>query len=85
MQTLLSEPMVRELNARFADWYYVVAEDVYKKIRLVRNDIVKEAVASKDEGFGIDAFRSLEQGGIKTPAKPAAPAGQPNFPGFPPM
>ena len=61
-----------ELNARFADWYYVVAEEVYKKIRLTRSDIVKEAAAAKDEGFGIDAFRKLEDEGPKgAPAKPA--------------
>jgi hypothetical protein len=60
---------VAELNARFADWYYVVSEDVYKKIRLVRSDIVKESATAKDEGFGIDAFRKLEEDGVK-PALP---------------
>lgn len=62
-----------ELNARFADWYYVVSEDVYKKIRLVRTDIVKEAATAKEEGFGIDAFRKLEEEGLKAPTKPATP------------
>ena len=62
--------MVKELNARFADWYYVVSEDVYKKIRLTRSDIVKEAATAKDEGFGIDAFRKLEEDGAKGVAKP---------------
>jgi hypothetical protein len=33
----------RELNARFADWYYVIADDVYEKIRLRRDDVVKLA------------------------------------------
>jgi hypothetical protein len=60
-----AETRVKELNGRFADWYYVVSEDVYKKIRLVRSDIVKEAAAAKDEGFGIDAFRKLEEEGLK--------------------
>jgi uncharacterized protein DUF4340 len=64
---------VEELNARFADWYYVVSEDVYKKIRLVRSDIVKESASAKDEGFGIDAFRKLEEEGIKGAAKPGTP------------
>lgn len=31
---------VHELNARFADWYYIVSDDVYKKIHLNRNDII---------------------------------------------
>jgi hypothetical protein len=61
-----AEVRVAELNARFADWYYVVSEDVYKKIHLVRSDIVKESATAKDEGFGIDAFRKLEEEGLKT-------------------
>jgi hypothetical protein len=60
-----AELRVAELNARFADWYYVVSEDVYKKIHLVRSDIVKEKASAKDEGFGIDAFRKLEEEGLK--------------------
>ena len=32
---------VQELNARFADWYYVIPDDVYKKIHLSRDEIVK--------------------------------------------
>ena len=31
----------RELNDRFADWYYVIADDVYEKVRLGREDVVK--------------------------------------------
>lgn len=69
-----AEVRSKELNARFADWYYVVSEDVYKKIRLGRTDIVKESSGAKEEGFGPDAFRSLEEGGIKGVAKPATPA-----------
>jgi hypothetical protein len=68
-----AEQKVAELNARFANWYYVVAEDVYKKIRLTRSDVVKEAPAAKDEGFGIDAFRKLESDGLKTETKTANP------------
>lgn len=69
-----AELRVAELNARFADWYYVVSEDVYKKIHLVRSDIIKETAVAKDEGFGIDAFRKLEDDGLKsTPLPNAAP------------
>lgn len=71
---------VAELNARFADWYYVVSEDVYKKIRLGRSDIVQEKASAKDEGFGIDAFRKLESEGIKGDAKPSATPMTPSFP-----
>jgi hypothetical protein len=71
---------VTELNARFADWYYVISEDVYKKVHLSRADIVKEASSAKDEGIGIDAFRELERGGIKQ-LQPTGPAGGPGGPG----
>ena len=79
-----AEVRVADLNARFADWYYVVSEDVYKKIRLGRSDFVKESATAKEEGFGIDAFRKLEEEGPKGVSKPAAPA-MPSFPGLPPM
>ena len=32
---------VRELNDRFADWYYVISDAVYQKIRLQRSDVVE--------------------------------------------
>lgn len=32
---------VAELNERFAPWYYVISDDVYRKIRLSRDRIVK--------------------------------------------
>ena len=77
-----AENRVKELNSRFADWYYVVSEDIYKKLRLGRADFVKEAATAADEGFGVDAFRKLESGGIKgaaapppmTPARPGTPS-----------
>jgi hypothetical protein len=32
----------KELNARFAGWYYVISDDVYRKIHLGRDEIVKK-------------------------------------------
>jgi uncharacterized membrane protein len=32
---------VKKLSARFADWYYVIAEDVYKKIRLTEASVIR--------------------------------------------
>ncbi len=76
---------VAELNSRFADWYYVIAEDEYKKIHLGRNDLIKETATAKEEGFGIDSFRQLQQEGIEkkeeAPKQPPAsfmpPGGMP--------
>jgi hypothetical protein len=77
---------VAELNARFADWYYVISEDVYKKIHLGRNDIVKEASTASQEGFGVDAFRKLESDGLKSSSGSGTgtpPGLPPGFPGLP--
>ena len=78
-----AEARVAELNGRFSDWYYVINEDVYKKIHLGRNDLVKEGATARDAGFNVDAFRKLETDGIK-PAPPAPPSGGSGFggPGF---
>lgn len=76
---------VAELNARFADWYYVISEDVYKKIHLSRSDIVREDAEARIAGFDVDAFRKLESDGVDktTPTEPESPAPMtPNFPPF---
>jgi hypothetical protein len=39
---------VKELNERFADWYYVISDDVYRKIHLGRDQVVKKK-EKKDE------------------------------------
>ena len=31
-----------ELNARFADWYYVISDEVFRKIHLNRDDLIKK-------------------------------------------
>lgn len=43
------EEHVKELNARFADWYYVIADDMYQKIHLGRKDLVKKKEKKEDE------------------------------------
>lgn len=43
------EKRVKELNDRFADWYYVIADSVYQKIHLNREKIVKKK-EKKEEG-----------------------------------
>ncbi len=36
-----AQKRAKELNENLADWYYVISNDVYEKIRLNRNDFVK--------------------------------------------
>jgi len=38
-----AQKRVRDLNGRFADWYYVVSDKEYAKIHLGRGDVVKKA------------------------------------------
>ena len=54
---------VNDLNFRFANWYYVISEDMYKKIHLSRSDIVKESEEAKEGGFGMDAFEKIRTDG----------------------
>ena len=45
-----AQKRVRDLNGRFADWYYVVPDKEYAKIHLGRGDVVKKADAKPDAG-----------------------------------
>jgi len=43
-----AQERVRELNDRFAEWYYVISDAVYQKIRLQRSDVVEAAPADEN-------------------------------------
>ena len=75
---------VSELNNRFANWYYVISEDVYKKVHLGRDDLIQRSMdgapgAPGKPEYGIDAFRTLESEGIEggASAPPSGPLGLP--------
>jgi hypothetical protein len=38
-----------ELNARFADWYYIISNDVYQKIHLGRDELIKKKGQKNDK------------------------------------
>ncbi len=38
---------VAELNARFADWYYVIPEDTYSKLRIKRDELFEQPGAAE--------------------------------------
>lgn len=65
--------IVSQLNARFADWYYIISEDQYKRIHLRRNELIRESQAAKQQGFGIDAFRQLQKEGLEEPESDQEP------------
>jgi hypothetical protein len=56
---------IAELNSRFADWYYIISEDEYKKVHLGRSDLIAEKQSAAAEGFGVDALRQLEKEGLE--------------------
>jgi hypothetical protein len=77
-----AENKVRELNSRFAPWYYIISDDEFKRIHLSRTDVITERTGGSNEGFGVDALRAMEKEGPVPPPPPRQP--MPNF-GFPPM
>jgi len=69
-QIKAGQDKVKELNERFADWYYIISDDVYKKIHLGRADIIKsKEVESKDVGN----LKQFQEGLGQPAAEPAVP------------
>ncbi|HID33565.1 MAG TPA: pyridoxal-phosphate dependent enzyme, partial [Anaerolineae bacterium] len=50
---VLSRVRVKELNERFADWYYIISDEVYRKIHLSR-DIVADLASRTARRLGED-------------------------------
>ena len=63
---------VGDLNARFADWYYVISDDVYRKIHLGRDEIIKKkAKEEKKVGEKKDEHAGHNHGDAKDESAPA--------------
>jgi hypothetical protein len=45
---------VKDLNIRFGDWYFVVADDVFKKIRVSRENVVKKKEKKEEPAAGAE-------------------------------
>ncbi len=56
---------VADLNARFADWYYVISDDVYRKIHLSHDEIFK----AKEKRKAQAGKKDVHAGGAATPSK----------------
>ncbi len=61
------ELKAKELNDRFADWYYIISDEIYKKIKVARVDIIKGADPLTGEKNTLEEFENLKN------ALPAAP------------
>jgi len=68
---------VKDLNLRFGDWYFVVANDTFKKIRLGRGDVIRKKSANA-KSTSADANSSAAGApGSSIPGLPSIPgAGQ---------
>ncbi len=69
-----AEEKVAELNFRFAPWYYVISEEVYKKLHLSRADVLVEKEGAETESNAIDAFRNLETEGLEKKSDDSGPS-----------
>jgi hypothetical protein len=67
---------VKDLNLRFGDWYFVVDDEVFHKIRLSREDVTKKKDKPKAEG---EAASTEDVG--ESPAPGTAVPGLPEIPG----
>src|SRR5262249_51785828 len=82
---------VAELNRRFADWYYVIADKTYQKIHLTQASIIKKkAAAAGEEKAATPDLLKQNPGdpflpGLKGPLAPpkSAPATNPAAPKTP--
>ncbi len=57
-----AQDRVIELNKRFGNWYYVVADSEYKKIHLAKADVIKKKEKPLGQGTGVGDFHELEKG-----------------------
>lgn len=69
-QLKAGQERVTELNERFGDWYYVISNDVYKKIHLGREEVIAK---KESEAAGAAAEAGSPAGGI--PGLPNLPIG----------
>ena len=69
---------VSDLNLRFGDWYFVVDDEVFKKVRLSRESIIKKK-EKKEETGEADSADGTETAapGVTIPGLPPIPGAQP--------
>jgi hypothetical protein len=65
---------VKDLNLRFGDWYFVVSNDVFQKVRLGSDDVIKKKDAKDDKSAG---KKDASDAGLPGQSIP----GLPNIPG----
>lgn len=71
---------VDELNARFGDWFYVISNDVYKKIHLGKDDIIKAKEKAEGDESDEDAESAVDSAASSAFGAPGAAV--PGLPGI---
>lgn len=71
-----AEQKVRDLNERFADWFYVISEAEFNKLHLSRSDAIAPlaldtstdspngGISTIPQGYGLDVFRYFQTHGL---------------------
>ena len=65
-QLAAAQKAVDDLNYRFADWYYIISDDVFRKVHLGRSEVIRMSEEAKKKGDGIAAFRELQRQGLRS-------------------
>jgi hypothetical protein len=68
-----AENRVRALNARFADWYYVIPEDTYSKLRIKRDELFEKPDA--EAAPATPPLNGSPQFNFGVPGLPGSPPG----------
>ena len=53
------EKQAKRLNARFADWYYVISEDLFTELRVKPEDLVEPITAGTPGATGAEGFPEM--------------------------
>lgn len=67
---------VKDLNLRFGDWYFVVNDDVFQKVRLSSDKVIKKKDKPKAEGEADPAQGGVPPG-VGIPGLPSIPGAKP--------
>jgi len=62
---------VAELSDRFADWYYIISDDVYKRIRLTEENVFRIATPDSEPSWGKNILDGIDLQSILGTPPPA--------------
>ncbi|MCE9546354.1 MAG: hypothetical protein K8T25_12645, partial [Planctomycetia bacterium] len=64
---------VAKLNKRFADWYYIIADETYQKIHLGQKEVIQKKAPKDDKKSGAPGPPGIPQGFDPGTLVPPAP------------